>query len=318
MSTAQSPQRPLRELPPAQRRASALLRSLPLLRAMRPRQWTKNALCIAALIMGGRERDGTADLRMLACVALFCALSGSVYLANDALDVERDRIHPTKKFRPVAAGEISLAGAWGWAAAIGGVGLLLGLGLGVHFFLITLAYMLLQAGYVFFLKHQVLLDVFAIALGYVLRAGAGAVAIGVTISPWLYLCTILGGLFLALGKRRQELIDLEGFAIAHRRNLGQYSVELVDQLITIVAASTVAAYSLYTFSAPNLPRNGAMMATIPFALYGLFRYLYLIHQHGQGGSPEEVLLRDRPLQVCILLWGGTAVAMVGGLFGGTI
>jgi 4-hydroxybenzoate polyprenyltransferase len=162
------------------------------------------------------------------------------------------------------------------------------------------------------LKHEVLLDVFAIALGYVIRAAAGAVAIRVEISVWLYLCTILGGLFLALGKRRQELVELEDLAANHRRNLSQYSVALVDQLITIVAASTIVAYSFYTFTAPNLPRNGAMMVTVPFAIYGLFRYLYLVHQHGQGGSPEEVLLHDRPLQICILLWAAIAIVVVSG------
>ena len=145
---------------------------------------------------------------------------------------------------------------------------------------------------------------------YVLRAAAGAVAIGVDISAWLYLCTILGGLFLALAKRRQELIELEDLAADHRRNLGEYSLELIDQLITIVAASTVASYALYTYFAPNLPRNHIMMTTVPFALYGLFRYLYLMHQRGLGSSPEEVLLRDRPLQVCIAVWAVIAVVVV--------
>jgi 4-hydroxybenzoate polyprenyltransferase len=235
-----------------------------------------------------------------------------VYLVNDSLDVQRDRIHPTKRRRPIASGRLPVRVAVGAAAAIGVGSLGLSLLLGVPFFESALAYMALQMGYVFYLKHEVLLDVFAIALGYVLRAAAGALAINVDISVWLYLCTILGGLFLALGKRRQELIELEDLAVDHRRNLGEYSLEMVDQLITIVSASTIVAYSLYTFTASNLPANHSMMITVPFAIYGIFRYLYLVHQHGLGGSPEEVLLRDRPLQICIVLWAAIAIAVVGG------
>jgi 4-hydroxybenzoate polyprenyltransferase len=296
------------------RGAHAHMAALPLalLRAMRPRQWSKNLLCAAALVMANRLADPAADLRMLACILLFCVLSGVVYLLNDSLDVARDRLHPTKRFRPIAAGQLAVPTAQRAAVLLGLASLALALALGLPFFLAALCYLLLQGGYVFVLKHEVLLDVFAIALGYVLRAAAGAVAIGVQISVWLYLCTILGGLFLALGKRRQELVELEDLAASHRRNLGQYSVALVDQLITIVAAATIVAYSLYTFTAPNLPRNGAMMVTVPFAIYGLFRYLYLVHQHGQGSSPEEVLLRDRPLQVCILLWAAIAIVVVSG------
>jgi 4-hydroxybenzoate polyprenyltransferase len=283
-----------------------------ILKAMRPRQWTKNLLCAAPLVMANRLRDGASDLRTLFCIILFCALSGAIYLVNDSLDFERDRFHPTKRFRPVASGRLPVRVAQLAAVLIGSTALVLSLALGFPFFETALAYMLLQFGYVFYLKHEVLLDVFAIALGYVLRAAAGAVAIHVEISVWLYLCTILGGLFLALGKRRQELIELEDAAIDHRQNLGEYSLELVDQLITIVSASTIVAYSLYTFTAPNLPANHQMMITVPFAVYGIFRYLYLVHQHGQGGSPEEVLLRDRPLQACILLWGAIAILVVSG------
>jgi 4-hydroxybenzoate polyprenyltransferase len=174
------------------------------------------------------------------------------------------------------------------------------------------AYLVLQLGYVFYLKHAVLLDVFAIALGYVIRAAAGAVAIHVEISVWLYLCTILGGLFLALGKRRGELVDLKDLASDHRRNLQEYSLPLVDQLITIVSASTIVAYSLYTFTAANLPSSHQMMVTVPFAVYGVFRYLYLVHEHGQGGSPDEMLLHDRPLQVCIVMWALIALFVVSG------
>jgi 4-hydroxybenzoate polyprenyltransferase len=281
-----------------------------ILKAMRPRQWTKNLLCGAAVVMADRLRDGASGRSTLICILLFCALSGTVYLLNDSLDVDRDRLHPTKRFRPIASGRLPVRVARIAAAIIGIVSVLLSLLLGLPFFEVCLAYMVLQLGYVFYLKHEVLLDVFAIALGYVLRAAAGAVAIQVEISVWLYLCTILGGLFLALGKRRAELVELEGYAADHRRNLGEYSLDLVDQLITIVSASIIVAYSLYTFTAKNLPSNHQMMITVPFAVYGIFRYLYLVHQHGQGGSPEEVLLHDRPLQVCILLWGAIAIAVV--------
>jgi 4-hydroxybenzoate polyprenyltransferase len=288
-----------------------------ILKSMRPRQWTKNLLCAPALVMANRLRDGGSDLRMAACVGLFCMLSGAVYLLNDSLDVEQDRLHPIKRFRPVASGRLPVRAAQLSAVIIGLASLLASFILGFAFFQVAAAYMLLQLGYVFYFKHEVLLDVFAIALGYVLRAAAGAVAIHVEISVWLYLCTILGGLFLALGKRRGELIELDEIAKDHRRNLGEYSLALVDQLITIVSASTIVAYSLYTFTAPNLPTNHEMMITVPFAVYGIFRYLYLVHEHGQGGSPEEVLLRDRPLQVCIVLWGVIAIAVVAGSGHGT-
>jgi 4-hydroxybenzoate polyprenyltransferase len=278
--------------------------------AMRPRQWTKNLLCVAPVVMANKLRDGGADWRSAACVGLFCALSGVVYLINDVLDVDQDRMHPRKRLRPIASGRLSIPAARVSALVILVVSLALCSLLGLLFLEAAITYILLQFGYVFYFKHEVLLDVFAIALGYVLRAAAGALAIQVDISVWLYLCTILGGLFLALGKRRQELLELEGLAVTHRRNLGEYSIELVDQLIGIVAASTIVAYSLYTFTAPNLPTNHGMMVTVPFAIYGIFRYLYLMHQRKLGASPEEVLLHDRPLQVCILLWGAIAIAVV--------
>lgn len=283
------------------------------IKAMRPRQWTKNLLCAAPLVMANKLRDGVADLRMVVCILLFCALSGTVYLINDALDVDRDRLHPKKRFRPIASGRLPIPIAQGAAVVIMVISLALSFLLGLTFLEAAISYMVLQFAYVFYLKHEVLLDVFAIALGYVVRAAAGALAILVSISVWLYLCTILGGLFLALAKRRQELIELDDLAVSHRRNLGEYSLELVDQLITIVAASTIVAYSLYTFTAPNLPKDHQMMVTVPFAIYGIFRYLYLVHQRNLGATPEEVLLHDRPLQICILLWGAIAVYVVGAM-----
>jgi 4-hydroxybenzoate polyprenyltransferase len=306
--------RPANGIVRAAPQAAAPVLAMPglVLKAMRPRQWSKNLLCCAALVMANRLRDGASDLRMAFCVVLFCLLSGTIYLLNDSLDVEEDRIHPRKRLRPIASGRLPVRVAQGAALGIGVVTLLLALTLGVPFFEVAAGYVALQLGYNFYFKHEVLLDVFAIALGFVLRAMAGAVAIRVEISVWLYLCTILGGLFLALGKRRQELLELQDQAVDHRRNLGEYSLDLVDQLITIVSASTIVAYSLYTFTAPNLPANHAMMVTVPFAVYGIFRYLYLVHQHGMGGSPEDVLLHDRPLQACIVLWGAIAILVVSG------
>jgi 4-hydroxybenzoate polyprenyltransferase len=182
-----------------------------------------------------------------------------------------------------------------------------------RFGLIALAYLLLNLGYSFALKHVVILDVFAIGAGFVLRVVGGAVAINVPVSPWLYVCTILGALFLGLTKRRHELLLLEAEAGHHRRILQEYSPQLLDQLTTIVTATLVMAYSLYTFSAENLPRNHAMMLTIPFVLYGVFRYLYLVHQRSAGGSPEDLLWQDRPLLATCLLWGVTVVALLYGL-----
>lgn len=288
------------------------MRSIPvqLLLATRPRQWPKNLLCAAPVVMANKLRDPASDVRTLACVLLFCALSGAVYLINDMLDVERDRLHPKKRFRPIASGRLPISVAKGAAGLLLVAALALSIPLGFPFLEAAATYMILQFAYVFVLKHEVLLDVFALALGYVIRAAAGALAIQVDISVWLYLCTLLGGLFLALGKRRQELVELEDLAVSHRRNLGEYSLDLVDQLIGIVSAAIIVAYSLYTFTAPNLPNNHQMMVTVPFAIYGIFRYLYLVHQRKLGASPEEVLLRDRPLQICIIVWGIIVIVVV--------
>jgi 4-hydroxybenzoate polyprenyltransferase len=283
---------------------------LPLLVALRPKQWTKNLIVFVGAVFALRLGDPQSVLAASGAFVAFCALSSAGYLINDLLDVEADRTHPTKRRRPIASGAVSgrVAVLTALALALAALipaGLLL-----PGFALVAGSYLGLTLLYSVKLKQLVLIDLFVIAGGFVLRAVAGAVAVGARVSPWLYVCTILVSLFLGLAKRRQELALLEGKAGVHRQNLAEYSIELVDQLLNIVAAATIMAYSLYTFSAPNLPSNNAMMVTIPVVLYGLFRYLYLVHQRGQGGSPEELLLSDRPLLATAVAWVGLSVAVL--------
>jgi 4-hydroxybenzoate polyprenyltransferase len=278
--------------------------------SLRPRQWPKNAVVLVGLVFARELGQPPQVLRAVAAALLFCLLSGAVYLVNDLLDVEKDRLHPTKRFRPLAAGTLSPALATAVAAVLLAGGLLAAWLLSPAFAAVAAGYLALQALYVSWLKHAVILDVLALAGGFVLRAVAGAVVVGVPISPWLYVCTMLLALFLALGKRRQELVLLEGAAEGHRPALAQYTLGLLDHLLQTVTTSLLVAYMLYTVFAENLPRNRAMMLTIPFVLYGLFRYLYLVHARGEGGSPEEVLLRDRPLAAGVALWALTAVAIL--------
>jgi 4-hydroxybenzoate polyprenyltransferase len=257
-----------------------------------------------------RLTDPDALLGTLAAFIAFCSTSSAGYLFNDLRDVQADREHPTKRRRPIASGAVSPA----QAAALDGLLALFGLGLA---WLVTPALGMVAAGYVALtlaysagLKHLVLIDLFAIAGGFVLRVVGGAVVVGVPVSPWLYVCTILVALFLGLAKRRQELHLLEQSAGNHRRNLSEYTIELVDQLTTIVTSAILMAYSLYTFSAPNLPRNDSMMLTIPLVLYGLFRYVYLVRVKGLGGSPEELLLSDRPLLATAVGWVALCTALL--------
>ena len=297
-------------------------RSLPaaLFAAIRPRQCvTKNLLVFFALIFAGRPQAGSDpvylfDLAplMAACTAylLFGMTSASVYLLNDLKDVEQDRLHPTKRRRPIAAGELPVPLAWAACVALIALALAGALLLGPLLALVVGVYFAVQVGYSFGLKHQVILDVFIIASGFVLRAIAGAVAIDVPISPWFYALLGLGALFLGFGKRRAEIMLLTEAAGQHRRVLEEYSATLLEELIAIVTASIVMAYALYTFSAANLPDNHAMMLTIPFVLYGLFRYLYLVYRKNEGGSPEQVLLADRPLLATIVLWLFSCVAIL--------
>jgi len=279
--------------------------------SMRPKQWTKNIFLFAALIFDLKLFDPALLGKTIAAFALFCLLSSTVYLINDLADIERDRLHPTKRNRPLPAGRLPLSWAIGAAIVLAAISLPLSFYLDLAFGLIALSYLLLQVAYSFALKNVVILDVMTVAAGFVLRVAAGAVvAQAERFSPWLYVCTTLLALFIALGRRREELILLEDNANQHRKILEEYSPAFIDEMLNVVTAATIIAYSLYTFSAENLPANKSMMLTIPFVIYGLLRYLYLIHQKNMGGSPEEIVLKDIPLLVNNLLWGLTAVIIL--------
>jgi 4-hydroxybenzoate polyprenyltransferase len=292
-------------------------RILALFRAMRPRQWVKNLALFVGIVFAQRLLSPPVLERAVIAFVAFCLASSIIYLLNDLLDLENDRQHPVKSKRPLASGALPTS----WAIVAMGVLLLICAGLialiffipiavqpdifasyggaSLLFALTVLTYLLLMVLYSVRLKHVVLLDVFIIASGFVLRILAGAVVLPVLISPWLYLVTILLSLFLALNKRRNELVLLQGEASSHRQILKEYSVPLLDQLITIVTATTLMAYSLYTFQSST--GNHHLMVTIPFVLYGMFRYLYLVHMRMEGGSPEEVLLRDRHILATVVL-----------------
>jgi 4-hydroxybenzoate polyprenyltransferase len=271
---------------------------------MRPRQWPKNAFVFAALIFDLQLRQPESILRTTAGFLLFCLASSTVYLINDLMDLRADRQHPVKRQRPIASGSLRPAAAWAAAALFGIVSLVSAYRLGQSFFLVLGGYIVLNLLYSVRLKHIVILDVLVVSAGFVLRVAAGATLITVErFSPWLYVCMTLLALIIGFGKRRAELVLLEGSAGGHRRVLDGYSLPLLDHLISVVSGTTIVAYSLYTFSAENLPANHLMMLTVPFVLYGVFRYLHLIHVEDAGGSPEDLVFTDRPLAATILLWG---------------
>ncbi|MGH2534887.1 MAG: decaprenyl-phosphate phosphoribosyltransferase [Thermomicrobiales bacterium] len=274
-----------------------------LARALRPLQWTKNGLVFAALVFDQHVFEAARLIESIVAALVFCAVSSGVYLVNDVRDAEHDRLHPRKRRRPVASGEITTREALTVAAGLFAAGMVASWLVRPAFTGIILGYVALMIAYSYGLKRLVILDVFAIAAGFMLRAAGGAVAIAVPISPWLYVCTMLLALFVGFGKRRHELALLEETAGQHRANLDLYSLSMLDQIIGVVAAATVMAYSLYTFDSPAVPDNHAMMLTIPFVVYAIFRYLYLIHKHELGGSPEALLFADRPLLLCIVGWG---------------
>lgn len=283
---------------------------LGLIRSLRPRQWPKNGVVLAGLLFSREFGKPDAVARAVIALILFCLLSGAVYLTNDVLDRDRDRQHPTKRWRPIAAGNVPVGLASVTAVVLGTCAVFGAIVLEPALGATAVGYLALQAVYVLVLKQYVILDVFAIAGGFVLRAVAGAVVIGVPISPWLYVCTMLLALFLALGKRRQEIVLLAKDAGRHRPILDEYSLPLVDQLLAIITTALLVAYMLYTFSAERLPPDHSMMLTIPFPMYGLFRYLYLIHVRGDGGAPEEVLLSDRPLAISVVAWVAACVLVL--------
>jgi len=291
-------------------------------RSMRPRQWTKNLIVFMALVFSINEdwevSDPSSWLPLLGWTVitfvLFCLISSADYLVNDVVDRESDRQHPRKRNRPIAAGELSAQAAVRWAAVLAAVAIggafALTPWITWHVGVVVAGYFVLMQVYSFQLKHVVLMDMMVIGAGFVLRAMAGALAIDVPISPWLYIVTALAALFLVVHKRRAELTLLEEGAGSHRPILDQYSPALLDQIASLVTASTLISYGLYTFTAENLPDNDAMMLTLPFVLYGLLRYLYLVHQKGAGGSPEEILLSDWPLIIDIALWLATAAIVL--------
>ena len=280
-----------------------------ILKAMRPKQWTKNAFVFAALIFDRKLFDLSSLERTLLTFGLFCLLASSVYLLNDIMDIEADRIHPVKKNRPIASGTLPISLAVIIAILLLVVALAGSYVLYIGTFFIFLIYFVLNLAYSKWLKHIAIIDVLVIAACFVLRVAAGVSVIQVErFSPWLYVVTTLFALYLGFGKRRAEIsLLIPENNTSHRRVLAGYSIDLIDQLITIVSSTTIIAYSLYTFSAPNLPENHAMMLTIPFVLYGVFRYLSLIQINKKGGEPEDLLLNDRPLQVTIVLWGITVL-----------
>jgi 4-hydroxybenzoate polyprenyltransferase len=279
--------------------------------SLRPHQWLKNLVVLAALVFSKHLFDVPALAKASLAFAVFCALAGTVYLVNDLADLERDRLHPAKRTRPLASGELPPKLARAAAALLFACAVAASVSLGARFLLCALAYPALGLAYSLGLKHVVILDVLAVALGFVLRAVAGAVAIGVHFSPWLLVCTILLALFLVLAKRRHELVTLED-AAAHRGILAEYSPYLLDQMISVVTASCLTAYAFYTLAPETVEkyRTERLALTIPFVIYGIFRYLYLVHRRDQGGSPGDVLLTDRALLAAVALWAAVMVLIV--------
>jgi 4-hydroxybenzoate polyprenyltransferase len=280
--------------------------------SLRPHQWTKNLLLFAALGFSKHLFDPGPLWRASLAFAVFCLLSGTVYLVNDVVDVAQDRLHPLKRLRPIASGALSVGAARLFAALLGVASLLGSLLLGPGFVACAAAYLVLNLLYTLLLKHLVVVDVLSVSLGFVLRGVAGAVAIGVQISDWLLICTFLLAVFLSLSKRRHELTSLSDSAREHRKILEEYSPYLLDQMIAVVTASCVTAYAIYTTAAETRDKfqTDRLVWTFPFVLYGIFRYLYLVHRKELGGSPTDILLTDRPLLLAVALWALAIVVIV--------
>jgi 4-hydroxybenzoate polyprenyltransferase len=281
--------------------------------SLRPRQWVKNFFVFGGVVFGQRLLSPALGTAVVA-FAIFCGLSGAIYLLNDVFDREKDRLHPDKRRRPIAAGQLPVSGAVTVAVGLIVVGLGTALWLSRPFALAALAYVALLTAYSAWLKHVVIVDVLVVALGFVLRAAAGALVIGVAISGWLLICTVLLALFLALGKRRHEVLTLEAAAARHRPILAEYSAGLLDQMIAVVTASTVTAYALYTMSPETVAKfhTALLPATLPFVLYGVFRYLYLLYHRQLGGSPSDIVIQDRPLLLNTLLWLAVVLLIIYG------
>ena len=281
-----------------------------LLRTMRPKQWLKNGFVFLPLVFDFKMFVTKPLVNTLVGFIVLCALSSVVYLINDAVDAPQDRLHPKKKNRPIAKGIVSIRLAIGCAIVLGILSLTLAFWLNPLFGVVAATYLAMQIAYSFVLKHVVLVDVFVIAIGFVLRVVAGIPLVDAErFSPWLFVCTLFMSLLLGFGKRRQEIVELKGSSNT-RAILSEYNLSLLDQIIPIITAGLIVSYSFYTFSAPQLPTNHAMMITIPVAMYGLFRYLYLVHVRGEGGAPDELLFRDRPLLLATLLFSLIAVLVL--------
>ncbi len=283
-----------------------------ILRSMRPAQWTKNFFVFAALIFAQKFFSVPLLLKSLAAFLVFCLISGGLYIFNDLRDREEDQAHPKKSQRPIARGDLSSTAALATFLVLSAGSFALAFFLNRNFFIAVLVYFVLQVAYSLKLKQVVILDIFIIAAGFVIRVVAGGLVIAVPISSWLLICTTLLALFLAMSKRRHELVLLEDKATDHRPILKEYSAYLLDQMIAVVTASTLIAYCLYTISAETVEKFGTehLVWTSAFVLYGIFRYLYLVHQQGKGGSPEELVLRDKPLLLNIVLWIGTVILII--------
>lgn len=275
--------------------------------AMRPRQWTKNLFLYAGLVFSKNAFEFNMLLTVTAAFILFCLLSGGIYLINDIVDIDKDRRHPKKKNRPLPAGKISVKNARITAAALITISLAGSFALSVPLGGLAALYFCLMLLYSFYLKQIIILDVFTIASGFVIRVVAGTEVINVYLSPWVVMCTAFLALFLALGKRRNEIKTLGDGAHNHRSCLEAYTLPLIDQMISVVTASTIVTYFLYTFKSGQ---HLSSMITVPFVLFGLFRYLYLVYSRNSGGSPEDIILSDRPLQINIILWITTSMILL--------
>ena len=290
------------------------MKILEVIKSLRIQQWIKNLFVFAPLVFSRNVFVLPLLVKTLLAFILFCILTGAAYILNDILDLEQDKLHPVKSKRPLASGKWEIDNAILASVFLMILGLAGAFFLDVYFFAVLFVYLILQIFYSLWLKHFVIIDVLIIAAGFVLRVAAGVSLISVErFSPWLYVCMTLLALYMGFGKRRAELTLLNTEANAHRRVLDGYTVTFLDQLITIVSGATIIAYSLYTFSAPNVPENHTMMLTIPFVVYAIFRYLYLVQVKQQGGAPEDIALTDRPLQATFILWGIAIVAIFYGI-----
>jgi 4-hydroxybenzoate polyprenyltransferase len=282
-----------------------------ILKTLRPKQWTKNGAIFVALVFDVKLFQPEPFIKTLLGFILLCFISGTVYLINDLVDIKKDRQHPTKKNRPIPSGQVPVNAAIITAILLPALCLPLSFWLDPYFGIVLTGYLLLQIAYSLILKNVVIVDVLTLAAGFVLRVAGGVVLVEAErFSPWLYVFTVLISLFLGLGKRREELALLKEQASTTRTILNEYNLPFLDEMMAVVTAGTVMTYAFYTFFAPNLPANHLMMLTIPFVIYGIFRYLYIIHVQGNGGPPDEVLLTDRPLQISLVLFMLTVIAIL--------